>query len=106
MKAAKTPAGLQANGCKFWEKILGEYILEEAHDLERLSMACKCLDDIHQGEEQIKLDGMYVRDRYGQVKEHPAAKVIRDNRIIFCRIIRELALDIETPSESRPPRAY
>jgi len=40
------------------------------------------------------------------VKEHPAAKVIRDNRIIFCRIIRELALDIETPSESRPPRAY
>ena len=103
---AKTPAGLQANGRKFWRKVMSEYVLEEAHDLERLSMACKCLDDIHQGEEQIKLDGMYVRDRYGQVKEHPAAKVIRDNRIIFCRIIRELALDIETPSESRPPRAY
>jgi len=103
---AKTPAGLQANGRRFW-KIMSEYVvLEEAHDLERLSMACKCLDDIHQGEEQIKLDGMYVRDRYGGVKEHPAAKVIRDNRIIFCRIIRELALDIETPSESRPPRAY
>jgi len=103
---AKT-AGLQANGRRFWQKIMSEYVvLEEAHDLERLSMACKCLDDIHQGEEQIKLDGMYVRDRYGGVKEHPAAKVIRDNRIIFCRIIRELALDIETPSESRPPRAY
>jgi phage terminase small subunit len=88
------------------KKVMGEYVLEEAHDLERLAMAASCLDDISEAEKQVKLDGVFVRDRYGQVKENPASKVIRENRVIFCRIIRELGLDIETSPESRLPRKY
>jgi phage terminase small subunit len=93
------------NGLQFWEKVLSEYELSEAHDLARLRMACSCLDDIKEAEKQITKDGRFITDRYGQIKEHTALKSIRDNRIIFCRIIRELALDINVP-ETRPPRQY
>jgi len=105
-KIKEAPADLGAAGKKFWQEVMSEYALEEAHDLARLSLAAASLDDIDLGERQIKIDGMYIFDRYGGLKEHPAAKAIRDNRILFCRIIRELALDIETPGESRPPRLY
>jgi len=99
------PKDLKKTGRLFWKRVLAEYQLEDAHDLKRLEMACLSLEDIGAAEEQIKQDGAFVKDRYGQVKAHPAGKVIRDNRTLFCRIIRELGLDIETP-ESRPPRRY
>ena len=104
MKIEKT-TDLKEKGLQFWEKVLSEYALEEAHDLARLRMACSCLDDIKEAEKQITKDGRFITDRYGQIKEHTALKSIRDNRIIFCRIIRELALDINVP-ETRPPRQY
>ena len=105
MKIEKTTE-LKEKGLQFWEKVLSEYELNEAHDLSRLTMAAKCLDDINEAEKQVEADGMFIKDRYKQPKEHVAMKSIRDNRIIFCRIIRELALDIVHPGDSRPPRQY
>jgi phage terminase small subunit len=106
MKIPKAPPGLQSPGKQFWKKANSETVFEESHDLERLLMACKCLDDIQVAEQEIKTNGVFIKDRYGQPKEHVACKVIRDCRIIFCRIIRELGLDIETPPDSRLPRRY
>lgn len=97
---------LKKTGRDFWKRVLKEYEMVDAHDLTRLHMACRCLDDITEAEKQIEEDGHFVKDRYGQTKEHPGGKVIRDNRTLFCRIIRELALDITEPGDSRPPRQY
>jgi len=102
MKAPKT---LGKAGRKFWKTVLEEFSLTDAHDLERLTLACGCLDAIDAAQEQIEQDGAFIADRYGAVKEHPAGKVVRENKVIFCRIVREMALDIEMP-ESRPPRRY
>ncbi len=41
-----------------------------------------------------------------QVREHPAAKALRETRLLFCRLVRELGLDLEPPEESRIPRQY
>ena len=106
MKIPKTPSGLQAPGKKFFKKVLSEYELTEGHDLERLFMACRCLDEIAEAEKVVKTEGRFIEDRFHQKREHPAAKSIRDNKIIFCRIIRELGLDIVTHGDSRPPRQY
>jgi phage terminase small subunit len=106
MKTPKAPSGLRAPGNKFWKQAHSERELEEGHDLERLFMACRCLDEIAEDEKLIKAEGRFIKDRWGQKKEHPAAKAIRDNKIIFLRIIRELALDIVTPGDSRPQRQY
>lgn len=99
-KELRTPAGRN-----FWKKVLKEYELTETHDLERLSMAAKCLDDISEAEERVRKDGMFVKNRYGSTIEHPGMKTIKDCRLLFVKIIRELALDISAP-ESRPPRKY
>lgn len=101
----KIPQDLKKHGRAFWQAVQADYSMQEAHDLERLKMAARCLDDIAAAEEQIEKDGAFVRDRYGQVKEHPAGKVVREHRALFIRIIRELALDIDMP-DSRPPRQY
>lgn len=106
MKIPKAPAGLQGAGKKFWKQVLSEYELEEAHDLERLAMACKCLDDLAMAEKRVKADGMFVVNRYGSTVEHPGLKMIQSSRLLFVKIIRELALDIVPPAESRPPRQY
>jgi len=106
MKIQRAPSGLQTPGKRFWKRVLSEYELEEAHDLERLKMACKCLDDLEEAEQRIKKDGMFVTNRYGNTTEHPGVKMIKDSRLLFVKIIRELALDIVNPGDSRPPRQY
>lgn len=112
MKVAKLPKEniknnrvLGAIGEDFVKKVLSEYDLADAHDLERLDMAGRCLDEISEAEDQIRIDGRYQQNRYGGTVEHPAARVIRDTRLLFVKIIRELALDINVP-DSRPPRQY
>jgi len=106
MKIPKAPNGLQSHGKRFYKKVLSEYVLTEGHDLERLFMACRCLDEISESEKVVTEDGRFIDDRFKQKREHPAAKSIRDNKIIFCRIIRELGLDLEGTQESRPQRQY
>ena len=106
MKIPKTPNGLQGSGKKFFKKVLSEYILSESHDLERLFMACRCLDEISAAEKIVVMEGRFIEDRFKQKREHPAGKAIRDNKVLFCRIIRELGLDLEGTQESRPPRQY
>ena len=106
MKIPRTPSGLQAPGKKFYKKVMHEYEMEEAHDLQRLFMACRCLDEIAEAEEVVRNEGRFILDRFKQQKEHPAAKAIRENKVLFCRIIRELGLDLAIPGDSRPRRQY
>ncbi|MDD3847492.1 MAG: hypothetical protein PHC90_14180 [Syntrophorhabdaceae bacterium] len=102
----KIPSGLKTPGKKFYKKVLEEYDISESHDLERLFMAAKCLDEIAADEKLLKAEGRFIEDRFHQKREHPASKAVRDNKTLFCRIIRELALDITDPGDSRPPRQY
>ncbi|MBN2845046.1 MAG: hypothetical protein JXQ25_03550 [Deltaproteobacteria bacterium] len=102
----KMPRGLQKEGQRFWKEILGEIIFEDSHDYELLNQACRTLDDIALNEKIIEKEGAYVKDRFSQVREHPACRAIRNQRVIFARLIRELNLSIDTPEESRPPRLY
>ena len=106
MKIPRTPSGLESPGKKFYKKIMHEYEMEESHDLERLFMACRCLDEISESEKIVKEEGRFILDRFKQKKEHPAAKAIRENKVLFCRIIRELGLDLVVPGDSRPRRQY
>lgn len=102
----KIPSGLKTPGRKFYKKVLEEYELPETHDLERLFMAAKCIDEIADDEKTVKEEGRFIEDRFNQKREHPASKAIRDNKTLFCRIIRELGLDLATAQESRIPGRY
>lgn len=106
MKVPRPPDGLKAAGKKFWKRVLDDFVIESEHDLRRLALGASCLDEIAEGEKVLETHGRFIEDRYGGLRENPAAKSIRENKIIFCRICRELALDIEGAMESRPPRQY
>jgi phage terminase small subunit len=105
MTIPRAPKELQKAGKKFWKQAHEELEFDEIQDLERLKMACRCLDEIANDEEVILAEGRFIKDRFEQVREHPAAKSIRDNKILFCRILRELNIDL-APAETRPPRKY
>ena len=102
----RMPSGLGTNGKRFWKKVLTEFQLVDSHDLERLSMCAKCLDVIHEAETRLSVDGLFVENRYGTSTEHPGCKMVRDNKLLFVKIIRELGLDLNTAEPSRPPRQY
>lgn len=106
MKIPKAPAGLKTPGRVFWRKVLSEFRLEESHDLQRLEMACRTLDNLKEAEDRVKTDGMFTTNRYNSVVEHPALKSIKDFRMLFIKIVREMNLDVSLPDESRPPRKY
>lgn len=106
MKKPRTPSGLKAAGKRFWKEVLSEYVLKDSHDLERLAMAAKCLDDLVDIEARVQADGMFVLNRYKTPVEHPGCKMIRDNRMLFVKIVRELGFDLVTAKDSRPPRQY
>ena len=106
MKGLKAPPGLQPTGRRFWKLATGEREFTESHDLARLFMASRCLDEIAEDEQTVKAEGRYLEDRFGQKKEHPAANAIRQNKMLFIKIIRELGLDLVTTEDPRPPRQY
>lgn len=106
MARTQAPKSLKKAGNQFWKTVMAEFVLESGHDLTRLEMACSCLDTIAESETIVEKEGLFVLDRFEQQKEHPGLKTIRDNKVIFCRIIRELGLDLEPPSDSRPRGRY
>jgi phage terminase small subunit len=102
----KPPKDLGPAGRRAWAKFHAEFNLLGVHDMERTRLACKCLDDEAAFVETVSAEGRYVTDRWNQKKEHPAAKAARECRMLFCRIVRDMGVDIQEAKETRPPRQY
>ena len=97
------PPHLSKRSSAFWRELNNRFIFE-AHDLERLRVACESMDVIDECEAAILKAGRFVKDRYGTPKAHPGVATARDARQMLLRAIRELCVDVEVPSESRVPR--
>ena len=102
----KPPKTLKKAGRKHWKLILKDYLLEEEHHLKLLELASSCVDQIAEDEKLLQETGPYFVDRFNQPKERPESKRIKDNKVLYCRVMRELNLDIEPPKENRPPALY
>ena len=103
MTTPKPPAHLKRDGKVFWRSVAGTFDLE-AHHLAVLTVAAERLDRVAEARARVKRDGPYVRDRFGQLKAHPALAVERDATVGFLRAARELGLDVDEPNEARPGR--
>jgi phage terminase small subunit len=97
------PKNLKETGRTFFKKVQAEYVFEDTHDVERLSQAAACLDEIVFAQRELEKDGRFFKTKSGIIREHPALKAVRDFRTLFVRIIRELGLDLETAEPLRPP---
>lgn len=76
----------------------------EPHHMRLLTLAAEAWDRCTEARERIAEEGLTIKDRFGQLRAHPAVAIERDSRLAFARLIRELQLDVEEPEAPRVPR--
>jgi phage terminase small subunit len=98
------PPYLRPETAAWWSALLAEFSLE-GHHIRLLRLACEAWDRGQQAREALAQHGTTYTDRFGQPRARPEVAIERDARISFARLMRELALDVESPgdSERRPP---
>lgn len=96
------PEHLNAESRRWYASIVSDYQLE-SHHLKLLQAAAECWDRAQQARESVAKDGLIHKDRHGNLRAHPGVQIERDNRTLFARLLRELALDVELPESPKPP---
>jgi hypothetical protein len=99
----KPPPHLRPATRDWFASVIADYELEE-HHLRLLTLAGEVWDRGQQAREVLDREGLTYLDRFSAPRARPEIAIERDSRIAFARLVRELALDVETPPEpSRPP---
>jgi phage terminase small subunit len=96
------PAHLRPETRVWWRAVATSYELED-HHLRLLTLAAGAWDRCVQARTALKKHGITYTDRFGSPKARPEVAIERDAKIAFARLLRELALDVDPPEESRPP---
>ena len=100
----KPPKGLSRDAKAWWRRIVGAWELDDAALL-LLEGALESFDRMREAQAILKAEGLVVKDRFGQQKQHPATLVERDAKSSLLRGIKALGLDLEplNPGPGRPP---
>jgi len=98
----RPPAHLQPATRKWWRSVQNEYVLQP-HHRRLLSLAGEAWDRGQEAREILDREGLTYVDRFGSPRARPEVAVERDSRLSFARLLRELALDVDPPSEARGP---
>jgi hypothetical protein len=94
----KAPSHLKPATRRWWLAVNQEYQLEEHHE-RLLTLAGEAWDRGAAARAAIDKLGIVFVDRFGSPRVRPEVAVERDSRLGFCRILRELRLDIQPPDE-------
>ena len=86
----------EAQAC--WRELLEEYGIEDAGGRRIVRLHCEALQTARQAEAEVARDGVTVRDRWGQPRNHPATAVLRDARAQMLSTLRALNLDVIPPA--------
>lgn len=105
--SVKPPTFLGKKGRNFFKKQAEKYHFDDQHGIELLTHAAQVLDRLEDVRKRIDEEGLLVTNRFGELRENPAVKVERDQKILFARLVRELNFDIPEDEEyTRPPRFH
>jgi len=110
-KLPPPPKQLRTDTAAWWNAIVGEYDLPP-EDLAVLETACVFWDQFSRACETIAASetGEYIKDRFDQLKEHPAVAVQQNSTRLFLAALRQLGLGL-APVDNRlpdptPPRLH
>jgi phage terminase small subunit len=99
----RAPAHLSPSSRRWWLDVVNTWQLDD-HHVHLLSAAASALDRAEDARQTLAKEGSFFTNRRGERRVHPAVACERDNRILYCRILRELDLDSEpVPAAKRPP---
>lgn len=104
LPAFRVPKHLRKQTQTWVKSVLSDFDLEE-HHFKLLISAAESWDRICSAREVIDAQGMTYNDRFNQPKARPEIAIERDNKVVFARLLRELALDgVDTPETPRMAR--
>ena len=99
----QAPQHLSKKTRAWWRQVVKDYYLEP-HHIRLLTLAGEAWDRCQEAREILAQEGLTYEDRFDQPRARPEVAIERDSRLAFARLLRELDLDVEPPSGSRPPR--
>jgi hypothetical protein len=88
------PRKLGCHGRSLWDRVLGEYRIDDIGGVEMLMQGCAGLDRAESLAERIAIDGDVVLTRNGP-KVHPAVKEELAARAFVVRTLQKLGLNYE-----------
>jgi phage terminase small subunit len=94
------PDHLSESCREWWQTVVDDYALE-AHHLRLLQLAAEAWDRCAQARAVLDAQGLTFETRFGAPMPRPEIAIERDSRLAFARLLRELDLDVEPPSEPR-----
>jgi len=103
MSRSVAPRHISAAGRRLFADVVRGYALEP-HHVALLVKACEAYDRAEQARVLIDAEGLVVRSRLGEPRQHPAIPVERDSRAAFMSALKQLGLDIEPPNPSQKRR--
>jgi hypothetical protein len=107
MAVSKAPKGLSAAAKRWWTLMKTDYGIEDTGGIAVLTLAAQALDRAEAARMAIDNDGMFMTDRWGAKRPHPAVAVERDARAAMLSAIKSLRLDLEPlRGPGRPPGAF
>ncbi|MEX2400559.1 MAG: P27 family phage terminase small subunit [Rhodothermales bacterium] len=80
-----------------WVRDLVRSYTFEPVQLKLLILAAEAHERCSEAREQLKRDGITIKDRFDQIKRHPAVQIERDSRLSFSKLMRQLKLDLDPP---------
>ena len=99
----KAPATLSVEARGWWARLLDEYGIDDPAGLLLLQTSLEAFDRMKQAQKRIKKDGAIIKDRFDQLRAHPAITTERDSRAQMLMAMKNLNLDIE-PLRDGPGR--
>jgi P27 family predicted phage terminase small subunit len=96
------PRHLSREAKGWWRRVMEGWELDDP-SLLILESALEAFDRMREAQAIIEAEGITVKDRFGQPKQHPATLVERDSKATMLRTLKALALDLE-PLHDRPGR--
>ena len=99
----KAPATLSTEARRWWARLLDEYGIDDPAGLLLLQTSLEAFDRMKDAQKRIKKDGAIIKDRFDQLRAHPAITTERDGRAQMLMAMKSLNLDIE-PLRDGPGR--
>ncbi len=94
-KPANPPKSLSAEAKTWWKKLVKEYEIDDPAGCLLLQTSLEALDRMRGAQQTIADDGATIKDRFGQLRAHPAVNIERDARAAVLSGLKALNLDLE-----------
>lgn len=93
----RPPKHLSSTARKLWRDIISTHAIEHANQFALLRSACDAFDRAEGARQILAAEGITTKDRFGQLRAHPACAIERDAKAQMIAAFRALGLSAPDP---------